>query len=80
MNSVYRALIEAILHIELRDVPDDIADDDVVVLDYIFSELSKLDRQSLSEFLSVVHTLKNDSSTVDQKEVLNNLIDSLEAR
>lgn len=78
MESIYRALIESIHYISERDVPDDIADDDVSALESIIAKLRSADERELNKFIQFIRTFRNAEDDPISKRELDNLIENLE--
>ena len=77
MESIYRALIESILYIATRDVPDDIEDDDVRALETIYAELQSADEAELSRFAETARQMKEAVDDPGTKQALDELIENL---
>ncbi|MDP0489417.1 MAG: hypothetical protein Q7Q71_00015 [Verrucomicrobiota bacterium JB023] len=79
MESIYRALIESIVYIATREVPDDIADDDVRALEAINAELGTVSREELEKLIALAQTMKDSASDPVRKQGLGELIENLTA-
>ena len=80
MESIYRALIESILYIATREVPDDAEDDDMRVLESINAELGAAERQEIEKLITLALTMKGSTSDPARKRGLEELIENLTAR
>lgn len=78
MDLISSALIEAIVHIETRDVTNDIADDDVRALEEIFHDLRKCDSAQKLRFLETVNLRIAESTDPRRTQTLEAIIENLE--
>lgn len=77
MESIHKALIEAIVYIESKEGTDDQEDDDVRVLEEIMAELQQAEPSALRAFLASVETLCSEAEDPSRKQCLQAILDTL---
>lgn len=79
MESIYRALVESIVYIATREVPDDIEDDDVRVLESINAELGAADREEIEKLVKLAQAMMNSTGDPARRQGLEEFIENLTA-
>ncbi len=77
MDIIYKALLEAIIYISGRDVPDDIADDDLKVLENIFADLANTNPEQKSALIKAATALRDSTDDLVRRDELECFIESI---
>lgn len=79
MNPIHKALIEAIVYIDSRDVPVEIEDTDVETLESIMAYLAEMDDGQRAELIDVATGMKAREEHPARIASLNDVIEMLGA-
>ena len=77
MSALHKALIEAIVYLAIVGGSDDREDDDVRVLESVFSELGQATPAEVEALLDVVRTTLQETQNPARIEALEAIIESL---
>ena len=72
------ALIAAVSYIESREVPDDIADDDVRAMEEVFFHLRQCSESERMRIADAARAAASDTEDVRRQQTLNDIIENLE--
>ena len=78
-ESIYRALIESIVYLATREVPDDVEVGDVCALESINAELASADRHEIEKVIALAQSMKVSTSDPVRRRGLDELIENLTA-
>ena len=78
-ESVYRALIESVVYLATREVPDDVEDDDVRVLESISAELASADHKEIEMLVTIAQSMRDSTDDPARKEGFREFIENLTA-
>ena len=75
-ESIYRALIESIVYLATREVPDDVADDDVRALELINAELVSADRREIEQLITIAQSMRDSTDNIARRQGIEEFIEN----